>query len=97
MQANRIVPTNEQEKKLLQALVAFMGLKTSIVIVCSLGVLLALLSLLSILLTALFTVCQQFAQDYAACNPVEKLIFLVIVWAICAWATRLYRSVKHAI
>lgn len=96
MQAFTSIPMREPEKKLMQALIAFMGLKIYGLILCSLVALAILLYTFMILVSACLYLCEQIGAMYATCNPLEKIFLFLLAWAICAWAFRLVRSLKHA-
>jgi hypothetical protein len=92
MLASHSVP----EKTIFRALIAFVSLKVSFILLCSVALLVVLLYVLSLLLSALFDVCQQIMLTWAGCSPVEKLAAIFLVAILVIWIARLYRSLQHA-
>jgi hypothetical protein len=92
-----LTKTSIAEKKLIEAMLAYLALKISVIVLSSLAALVVLLYLLSVLLNALVEVCTEIATTYGQCSPIEKLLVFVLAWALLAWAIHLKRSLRHGI
>ncbi len=88
--------TSIAEKKLFQVTVAYLSLKTSLIIICGVALLVLMLYILSVLLSALFDVCQQIAQVYTACSPLEKLAAIFLTVVLITWIVQVYRRLHNA-
>lgn len=91
-----ILTTRGAEQKLLSALVALFSLKFAAIAALALSFLAVVLFVFYVIFAAIYQVCSQLAQLWAASSPIEKLLFLLLAWVFIAWATRLYRRFHHA-
>lgn len=94
MQATRnILP---EKKRTIAALLSFYALRPVYVVTIVLISLVALLAVWAILIDALAQLCNAIAQVWTESGAIEKLVILVLAWALLAWALRVYRRMHDA-
>lgn len=96
LQANHSISRREAEEKLLKAILTLMSLKFAAFAAAALSFIVVVLFVFYLIFSAIYQVCGQLAQLWAASNAIEKLIFVALAWAFLAWAWKQAKRFNHA-